>query len=203
MYISGSCTGLLLQKLLGLQEMAKDSLFRGERKNSPFWKIFQSMLCLDIHNRSRKECLVSPVATSRAGCIYSFSNSIYFLPFSSLWLSWESQDLRLAAGPLQQGFAGESSPFCVLSVPAYSQWPVPFCVFQPAVASHPQPTAFMLQKLPSCIWSYWILPCMSWRNPGIPRQPFSVLSYPFLWPHTPNILQPDKGKFTDQLGLPT
>lgn len=58
---------------------------------------------------------------------------------------------RQAAAPLQQGFAEESSPFCGLSVPAYSQWPVPFCIFQPAVANHPRPTAFMLQRRPSCI----------------------------------------------------
>lgn len=128
---------------------------------------------------------------------------IPFISYTFLHCNSSGDLKRLAAAPLQQGFAGESSPFCVLSGPAYPQWPVSFCVFQPAVASHPQPTAFMLQKLPSCIWSYWILPCLSWRNPGIPRQPFSVLSYPFLWPHAPNILQPDKGKFTDQLGLPT
>lgn len=48
----------------------------------------------------------------------------------------------------------------------------PFVSFSQQWPSHPQPTAFMLQKLPSCIWSYWILPCLSWRNPGIPRQPF-------------------------------
>lgn len=28
------------RKLLGLQEMVKDSFFLGERKDSPFWKIF-------------------------------------------------------------------------------------------------------------------------------------------------------------------
>lgn len=50
------------------------------------------MLCLDVHNRSQEECLVSPVAISRAGCIYSFSNSIHLFNFSPLGLSWDSQE---------------------------------------------------------------------------------------------------------------
>lgn len=48
------------------------------------------MLSLDILNRSQEKCLVSPVATSRAGCSYSWPNSMNFLFFSPLGLAWDS-----------------------------------------------------------------------------------------------------------------
>lgn len=138
------------------------------------------MLCLDIHNRSQEECLVSPVAISRAGCIYSFSNSIYLFHFSPLWLSWDSQETG-SCSPAA-GFCRRILSFLWSFSPSLFPVAHSLLCLQPAVASHPQPTAFVLQKLPSCVWSYWILPCLSWRSPGVPRQPFSILSYPFLWP---------------------
>lgn len=107
-------------------------------------KIFLSLLSLDIHNRSQEKCLVSPVAISRAFCSYSLTNSLNFLLPSPLGLSSRGRHCSPAAG-----FAGESSPFCDLSVPAYSQWPASFCVFQPPMTNctHAPETSILQLRL--------------------------------------------------------
>lgn len=100
------------------------------------------MLCLDVHNRSQEECLVSPVAISRASCIYSLSNSIHLFNFSPLGLSWDSQEtgrLLLCSRVLQE------NP--LLSVSFQSQ-PIPSGLFPFVSFSQQRPTTH--NQLHSC-----------------------------------------------------
>lgn len=158
------------------------------------------MLCLYTHNRSQEEGLVSPVAISRAGCIYSFSNSIHLLHFSPLWLFWNSQETG-SCSPAA-GFCRRILSFLWSFSP--SLFPVAHSLLCLSASSGQPPTTNCIHAPETSFLHLKLLntPLFVMEEP---RNPQAAFFYPQLPSSltTPNSWQPDKGKFTDQLGLPS